>query len=141
MKKILLFLFFVAFTTFCFSQNATDSINQNTISSIDEVFPFSKTDIMPEYPGGEEARMLFLNKNLKYPSSARNKSITGTVYASFIVEKDGSITNVKILRSIDPDCDAEVIRIINLFPKWIPGKVKGEVVRVSLNMPFKFAMP
>ena len=105
----------------------------------EEVFVI--VDQNPEYPGGDEARLNFLREHLKYPQEAKNKGIQGMVYVNFIVEKDGSISNVKIAKSLDKSCDEECIRVIKLMPKWIPGKQKGKAVRVTYNMPIKFTIP
>jgi len=94
----------------------------------------------PEFPGGDDARLNFLRNNVKYPQMAREAGIQGTVYVSFTVEKDGSITQVKIARGIGGGCDEEAVRIVRLMPKWKPGTQKGKKVRVSFNMPIKFTL-
>jgi len=94
----------------------------------------------PEYPGGDEARLNFLRNNIKYPQMAREAGIQGTVYVSFTVEKDGSITQVKVLRGIGGGCDEEAIRVTKMMPKWKAGKQRGKEVRVSYNMPIKFTL-
>ena len=95
---------------------------------------------VPEYPGGDEARLNFLRNNIKYPQMAREAGIQGTVYVSFVVEKDGSVTQVKIARGIGGGCDEEAIRVTKLMPKWKSGKQRGKEVRVSYNMPIKFTL-
>jgi TonB family protein len=97
-------------------------------------------DVHPKYPGGDEARLLFIRENIKYPQEAKEKGIQGTVYVNFVVEKDGSISNAKIARGLGGGCDDVCIRVVNLMPKWTPGKQKGKVVRVSFNMPIKFTL-
>ncbi len=94
----------------------------------------------PQFPGGESARMEFLRDNIKYPQTARESGIQGTVYVSFIVERNGSLTNIKILRSIGGGCDELVIRIVKCMPKWKPGKQDGKTVRVQFTMPVKFTL-
>jgi len=94
----------------------------------------------PEYIGGDEARLNFLRNNIKYPQAAREVGIQGTVYVGFVVEKDGSVTQIKILRGIGGGCDEEAIRVTQLMPKWKPGKQRGKEVRVSYNMPIKFTL-
>ena len=101
---------------------------------------FTVVDEMPGYPGGEDARVSFLRQNIKYPEEARELGIQGTVYSSFVVEKDGSITDIQILRGIGGGCDEEVIRIIKAMPKWVPGKQRGAPVRVQFKMPLKFTL-
>ena len=76
----------------------------------------------------------------KYPAAALEKGIEGTVYIAFIVEKDGSITNAKVIKGIGKPCDMEALRVIRAMPKWIPGTQKGNPVRVQFNMPIKFKL-
>lgn len=94
----------------------------------------------PQYPGGDEARIRFLNDNIRYPQMARESGIQGTVYITFVVERDGSITDVRILRPIGGGCDEEAIRVIKAMPKWTPGKQRGRPVRVQFNMPIRFTL-
>lgn len=94
----------------------------------------------PCFPGGEKARITFLSENIIYPQEAKDKGVSGRVFAQFIVEKDGTISNVKILRGIGSGCDEEVLRVVALMPKWNPGVEKGENVRVTFTMPMKFAL-
>lgn len=101
---------------------------------------FAVVEKMPEYPGGEEARIKFMVENIKYPANAREKGVQGTVFISFVVEKDGSITNVKTLRGIGSGCDEEAVRVISMMPPWKPGIQKGQPVRVQFNMPVKFSL-
>jgi TonB family protein len=95
---------------------------------------------MPSYPGGDDARIAFLVKNIKYPEQAKKNGIQGKVFVSFIVEADGSITDVKVLRGIGGGCDEEATRVIKMMPKWNPGTDKGKPVRVQFNLPIKFAL-
>lgn len=99
---------------------------------------FQIVEELPSYAGGDEARIQFIKNNLIYPEEAKEKGIKGTVYVTFIIEMDGSLSNIKILRGIGGGCDEEVIRIVKLMPKWNPGKQKGTPVRVQHNMPVKF---
>ena len=95
----------------------------------------------PEFPGGDEARLQFIKDNLVYPEDAKKNGIQGTVYVNFFVEKDGSISNVKVVRGIGYGCDEEAVRVTKMMPNWIPGEQRGEKVRVSYNMPIKFVLP
>ena len=95
---------------------------------------------MPEFPGGEQAMMKFVAENVKYPQEAKDKNISGRVFVSFVVEKDGSVSNVKVLRGIGGGCDEEAARVISAMPKWKPGKQKGEPVRVSYQIPINFKL-
>lgn len=101
---------------------------------------FTVVEENPMYPGGDEARMKFLQDNIKYPQMARESGIQGPVYVTFVVEANGSITNIKILRGIGGGCDEEAIRVVNIMPKWVPGKQRGKNVRVQFNMPIKFVL-
>jgi TonB family protein len=99
---------------------------------------FTVVEQLPEYPGGEEARIKFIGDNINYPKEAVKNGITGTVYVTFIIEKDGSISNVKVLRGIGGGCDEEAVRVISIMPNWKPGLQGGQPVRVQFNMPIKF---
>jgi TonB family protein len=95
---------------------------------------------MPSYPGGYEALVKFILENVQYPAEAKKNNIQGTVFVSFIVETDGSVTHVKVLRGIGGGCDEEGARVVSIMPKWVPGKEQGKVVRVQFNLPIKFAL-
>ena len=98
-------------------------------------------DVMPEFPGGQDALAKFLQHNLKYPKSALDARISGTVLVTFIVEPDGSVSNVTLARGIGGDCDQEAIRAVQSMPKWKPGTLKGQPVRVQLCLPVTFKGP
>ena len=95
---------------------------------------------MPEFPGGVAELFHYISKNIHYPQKAREKGIQGRVFIGFIVEKDGSISNVRNLRGVDSELDAEAIRVVKSMPKWKPGKHKGEFVRVSYQIPILFKL-
>lgn len=101
---------------------------------------FTVVEENPGFPGGEEARMKYLQQNLKYPQMARESGIQGTVYVTFVVEKDGSITDVRILRGIGGGCDEEAARVVKAMPRWNPGKQRGQSVRVQFNLPIRFVL-
>lgn len=101
---------------------------------------FVVVENQPVFPGGEKALVEFISRNLKYPVESEKKGVQGTVFANFVIETDGSVSNVKILRGLNQECDAEVIRVISMMPKWTPGTQKGKPVRVSFNIPVKFAL-
>lgn len=101
---------------------------------------FDVVEQMPSFPGGMKALMNYLQENIKYPKDAQDAKKEGRVIATFIVEKDGSISNVKIIRSIFPSLDAEAERIITGMPKWIPGMQNGETVRVKYTIPIFFSL-
>jgi len=95
---------------------------------------------MPKFPGGEDALMDYVSKNVVYPKEAQEKGISGRVFVGFIVEKDGSVSDVKVLRGIGGGCDEEAVRVISGLPKWKPGKQEGKPVRVSYQMPINFKL-
>lgn len=95
---------------------------------------------MPEFPGGIQKLMEFLSNNIQYPQVARDKGIQGRVFVSFIVEPDGSISNVKTTQNIGGGCDEEAVRVVKSMPKWKPGKQKGQAVRVGYQIPISFRL-
>lgn len=95
---------------------------------------------MPGFPGGDDARIKFLKKNLKYPDEARKQGISGTVFVSFVVEKDGSISNVKLLRGIGGGCDKEALRVVSMLPNYEPGLQDSKPVRTQFNLPISFKL-
>jgi len=101
---------------------------------------FTVVEESPSFPGGDVARIKFLQKNIEYPQMARESGIQGTVYVTFVVEPNGSVSGVRILRGIGGGCDEEAIRVIKAMPKWNAGKQRGKPVRVQFNMPIKFTL-
>ena len=101
---------------------------------------FTVVEEMPAYPGGQEAMTTYMVNSIKYPAEAMKKKIVGTVYVSFIVEVDGSVSHVKVLRGIGGGCDEESVRVISGMPNWTPGKQKGKPVRCQFNLPVKYAL-
>ena len=94
----------------------------------------------PTYPGGDTARIQFLQQNIIYPKNARETNIQGIVYVTFVIEKDGAVNDVKVLKGIGGGCDEETIRVVGAMPKWKPGYHRGKPVRVQYNMPVKFTL-
>lgn len=101
---------------------------------------FEVVEHMPEFPGGMNKLISFINSNVKYPASAQEKGTQGRVVVQFIVEKDGSATSPKIVKSVDPELDAEALRIVGQMPKWKPGTQRGEAVRVKFTLPVVFRL-
>ena len=101
---------------------------------------FDIVEQMPEYPGGQAALFEFISKNVKYPEDAVKKKVEGKVFVTFVVDTDGKITDVSLLRKVFPSLDAEAIRVISAMPNWIPGKQKGQVVRVKYTVPIMFRL-
>ena len=107
---------------------------------IEEEQIFLVVEEMPSFPGGEAKMYGYIGKNIVYPRMAKESGISGRVFVGFVVEKDGSVTDVKILRGIGGGCDEEAIRVIKTMPKWKPGKQRGKAVRVAYRMPIKFTL-
>lgn len=106
----------------------------------DENKIFTVVEQQPEFQGGYEAMMNFIRKNMRYPASARRMGVDGTVYVSFVVSKDGSISEVKTIRGISADCDKEAMRVVSMMPDWKPGKQNGKPVFVRFVLPIKFKL-
>ena len=105
----------------------------------DEEF-FMVVENMPEFPGGDLGLMKYIQKNVKYPAIAKEYNITGKVYVSFIVDKSGKVTNVKVVRGVDRNLDAEAVRVVKSLPKYKPGKQRGKAVRVMFTIPINFTL-
>lgn len=101
---------------------------------------FVVVEDMPRFMGGDEARLKYLQENLTYPEEAKKKGIQGTVFVTFVIETDGSVSDVRTLRGIGGGCDEEAERVVKNMPRWIPGKQRGEAVRVQFNMPIRFVL-
>ena len=101
---------------------------------------FLSVEENPEYPGGPAKLLEYVQKNLKYPMMARESDIQGRVFVGFVVEKDGSISNVKVLRGIGGGCDEEAVRVVQSLPKFKPGKQRGNPVRVQYTLPIVFKL-
>jgi len=101
---------------------------------------FTIVEQMPEFPGGEAAMRKFIVDNIQYPKEAKKEGIQGRVYVGFIVEPDGSLSNIRVLRDINPLLSQEAVRMISTMPKWIPGKQGGKAVRVNYNLPITFTL-
>ena len=101
---------------------------------------FDVVEVMPQYPGGQIAMMKYIMENIKYPEQAMKEGIQGRVTVRFIVEKDGSISNVKPVLSVHPLLDKEAVRVVESMPKWSPGKQNGKPVRVRFNVPVMFKL-
>ena len=120
-----------------------DTIPGETFTAVGTFEPvqgdvFDVVEEMPQYPGGPQALFKFLGENVQYPAEAEKAGIQGRVIATFVVEKDGSISQPTIVKSVDPLLDAEAIRVISAMPNWIPGKQNGKVVRVKYTVPLSF---
>lgn len=101
---------------------------------------FDVVEVMPQFPGGQIAMLQYLMKNIKYPEQAVKEGIQGRVAVRFIVEKDGSISDVKPVLSVHPLLNKEAVRVVKSMPKWSPGKHNGKPVRVRFNLPVMFKL-
>ena len=127
MKKLLLMMFFMAFVSVgAYSQSEAD----------DEVYKI--VEEMPQFPGGAAKMMEYVQQNLIYPEEARANNVQGRVFVNFIIERDGTISNVEVKRGIGSGCDEEAVRLVKLMPKWTPGKQRGNAVRCSYMLPVVF---
>ena len=106
----------------------------------EETKVFDVVEQMPSVPGGQGELMAFLSKNIKYPVVAEENGVQGRVVVTFVVEKDGSITDVRVVKSVDPSLDKEAQRVVKSMPKWIPGKQNGSAVRVKYTVPVTFRL-
>ena len=101
---------------------------------------FQVVEEMPEFPGGMAEAMKFLAKNIKYPVAAQEAKIEGRVIVQFVIERDGSVSDAKVMRGVNSELDAEAIRVVSMMPKWIPGKQRGKAVAVKYTMPIMFRL-
>jgi len=118
--------------------DAIDPTELDIIDEPDEVFMV--VEQMPDFPGGTEALLKFIQSNLRYPQIAADNGITGRVYLSFVVNTDGSIVDIQVMRGISRECDAEAVRVIKSMPKWIPGRQNGTAVRVKYTVPIVYVL-
>jgi len=130
MKKLVIFFAFMISGFLGFSQ--TDTVKQEMI--------YDMPEIMPEFIGGADALDEFVKKNIKYPAEAKEKGIQGKVYVQFVVEKDGTVTNVVVRRGANALLDAEAVRVVKLMPAWKPGTMRGKKVRVRYTLPITFSL-
>jgi periplasmic protein TonB len=106
----------------------------------DTIYSTYSIEVQPEFPGGEDAMYEYLGKNIKYPKMAVEVGIQGTVYIGFVVEKDGSLSGIGIVRSPDQTLSSETLRVVSGMPNWTPGRQGGIPVRVSFHLPVKFQL-
>ena len=107
---------------------------------VEETKVFDVVEEMPQFPGGQAALLEYLSKNIKYPVVAEENGVQGRVIVTFVVERDGSITDVKVVKSVDPSLDKEAARVVKSMPKWQPGKQNGSAVRVKYTVPVTFRL-
>lgn len=101
---------------------------------------FKDVDVSAEFPGGLNAFGMFLVRSIRYPADARFKHIQGKVYLTYVVEKDGKLSDIKVVKGVSKDLDAEAVRVMKISPKWTPGQKAGVVVRQQYTVPISFAL-
>lgn len=133
----------VAIGTVNFDQGndiSAPAISDNAKITEESDVPLLVADQMPQFPGGEREMMRFIKFNLHYPASAQENGVQGTVILNFVVDREGKITNIKVIKGIGFGCDEESIRVLQKMPLWSPGKQKGHTVLVSFTMPIRFVL-
>lgn len=113
-------------------------LNTGKVVRVDSIYFVA--EVMPQFPGGESGLVEYLKKNMNYPASAKAKKVSGRVYVQFIIERDGSVSRLKVTRGIGNGCDEESLRVVKQMPKWTPGKMRGEPVQVQYTLPVKFTL-
>ena len=102
---------------------------------------FQVVELLPEFPGGMAELMKYLQKNLRYPQICKEQGVQGRVIVQFVVNTDSTITDVNVIKSVNPHLDEEAVRVVKAMPKWNPGKQRGEPVRVRFTLPVTFRLP
>ena len=131
-SKIYIASILVAITS-CLSLTAQDDKTQEDVV-------FTIVEQQPEFPGGMDALGQWLGENINYPQAAKDAGAQGTVYVSFVVKKDGSISDAKVLRGVGKYCDREALRVVADMPKWKAGMQRGKAVNVQYNLPIRFSL-
>lgn len=128
MKKLFLIMFFMAFV----------SVNAYSQSDDSDNAVYKMVEEMAQFPGGQAEMLKFIQENRQYPEAAKANGVHGKVMVTFIVERDGSLSDVKVMRGLGSGCDEEAIRVVQSMPKWNPGKQRGKEVRCSYVVPITF---
>jgi len=110
------------------------------IQEEEEVINFYVIEEKPGFPGGEEAMIKWISANVKYPEIAKENGITGKVFVQFVINKEGKVTDVQVIRGVDPYLDKEAVRVVSDMPAWTPGKQRGKTVKVSFQLPINFKL-
>ena len=137
----------VGFANVIGNDESADVLRSKTLLVTEPVKPkeeentvFEYVEQMPSFPGGDAALMRYLSKYIKYPPLAEENGIQGRVICTFVVERDGSVSDIRIKRSVDPSLDKEAMRVVSAMPKWIPGRQNGQMVRVKYTLPVTFRL-
>lgn len=140
MKK-LSFLTLFAAALLCFaSTQAAAAKTLNVVQTAPKDSVYDMPEVLPQYPGGMSDMFSFISMNVQYPKDLVKKKVSGKVVVNFIVLKDGSISNVEVMKSVHPKLDKEAVRVVKLMPKWTPGKQDGKPVNVRLTLPIYFSI-
>lgn len=116
------------------------AVESASVSAAEEDSVYLTADVMPEFPGGMEALMKYISEHIVYPKAALQKKIEGRVLVSFVIEKDGHVSNATVVRSVHPLLDAEALRVVSALSQWHPATVKGKQVRVKYSIPIAFRL-
>lgn len=133
MKKAIVL---IALAIFCSGYTIAQTTEEEVVELINYV------EKQPEFPGGTDSMFAFIQRNIRYPEEAKRAGIEGRVFVTFVVEKDGQVSDAKILRDIGGGCGEEAIRVVNIMPKWLPGSLRigGEPARMQFNLPVMFKL-
>lgn len=133
MKKAIVL---IALAIFCSGYTIAQTTEEEVVELINYV------EKQPEFPGGTDSMFAFIQRNIRYPEEAKRSGIEGRVFVTFVVEKDGQVSDAKILRDIGGGCGEEAIRVVNIMPKWLPGSLRigGEPARMQFNLPVMFKL-
>ena len=134
MKKLFALLLLTMAVPFANAQQPVSNNDENNEAI------FSVVENEPEFPGGVEALYKFISKNVVYPKKALKDGIEGKVVVEFVIEANGSVTNVKVFKSVNPDLDKEAVRVVSMMPKWKPGSQGGKNVRSRFRIPINFQL-
>ena len=140
MKRTILTVVLATLCCGAMAQHEIGTTDEVTKPAEDEVFMLINVDEEPEFPGGIEAMYCYLASNIVYPDEAKAENIQGLVMVNFVIEKDGSVSNIKLLRDIGGGCGDEAVRVVQAMPRWKPGHQSGRRVRTSFNLPVNFKL-
>jgi len=129
----------LAFNAMAQTCRVSSGVNADGTKTYKEVFEFDYVEVKPEFPGGRPSMIGYINKNRRYPAEAYSRGVEGRVTCSFVVNADGSVSNIMVLRGVEPSLNREAIRLISKMPSWSPGKISGQAVpvRVICAVPFR----
>jgi len=138
MKRVLIIILLIFITIISFSQEVIDTTKLGMDNEDNTVFQFAVIEDKPEFPGGQKALLDYIAKNVIYPEKAKENGVKGRVFVQFVIEKDGTVSNVKVASKVDPYLDKEAVRVVKSMPTWKPGKYKGKLISVQYLVPITF---